>query len=391
MKIPAWGAVLAFGMAFGAHAQPAADSCANLMALKLGHVTITGAKSIAPGAGADPAAPSFCKILGSAKPTSDSDIRFEVVIPEGNAWNGRYLQVGNGGFAGDIPEGSMMMALGDGYAVAGTDDGHRSEKDSGARWAMGHPEKQIDYGYRALKETTDAAKAIIRAYQGSEPKFSYFQGCSDGGREAMMEAQRYPEDFNGIIAGDPANNWTHLMANTAWNFQAMTATRGSFLPPDKLKTIEAEALKQCGDADGVIEDPLSCHFQPDAIRCTAGDTATCLTDAQLATLAKIYGGARNPRTGEQIMSGFSPGGESEDNGWLQWMTGAAAGDARSLRHPIRQQFFPLFRVRGFQLRYPRPEFRQRHRPHGCEIRQNLQQLRPRSHGIPRSWRQADPL
>jgi feruloyl esterase len=315
----------------GVQAQPAPGACADLSSLKLAHVTITEAAMV-------PGAPAYCKVYGSAHPTSDSDIRFAVMIPEG--WNGRYLQVGNGGFAGVIPERAMLPALAQGYAVAGTDDGHQSTINTDASWALHHPEKQIDFGYRALKETTDAAKAIIRAYAGAAPKFSYFQGCSDGGREALMEAQRYPQDFDGIVAGDPANNWIHLLAGAAWNMQALAAMApASWLYPEKLKLIQAEAVKQCGDEDGVIQDPQGCRFHPEKIRCKELDAPDCLTNAQLATLAKIYGGARNPRTGAKIISGFSPGGEDGPQGWVRWITGTSPDGKDALIHAFATNVF----------------------------------------------------
>src|SRR5882724_9836908 len=164
------GASITPAAMLGAHAQPAAGACASLADLKLAHVTIAEAVSV-------PATtlPAYCKVSGSAHPTSDSDIRFTVMIPQ--EWNGRYLQVGNGGFAGVIPERLLLMGLAQGFAVAGTDDGHQSIINTDASWALHHPEKQIDFGYRALKETTDAAKAIITAYTGKAPQYSYFSGC----------------------------------------------------------------------------------------------------------------------------------------------------------------------------------------------------------------------
>src|SRR3569623_117822 len=219
MKEQAWCVVLALAAVLGVQAQPSGGACEALAGLKLPQVSITSANSVA----ATAALPAYCKVLASAHPSTDSDIRFEVAIPEGSAWNGRYLQVGNGGFAGVIPEPSILQGLAQGYAVAGTDDGHQDSVNTDASWALGHPEKVIDFGYRALKETTDAAKAIIASYTGVAPRFSYFQGCSDGGREALMEAQRYPKDFAGIVAGDPANTWPHLLAGAAWGYQALTA------------------------------------------------------------------------------------------------------------------------------------------------------------------------
>src|SRR3569833_4231877 len=217
LKFLAWGAVFATVAVLSVEAQPSAGACEALAGLKLPQVVITQAVTVA----AHSSLPAYCKVLASAHPTSDSDIRFEVAIPED--WNGRYLQVGNGGFAGVIPERGILLGLAQGYAVAGTDDGHQSSVNTDASWALGHPEKQIDFGYRALKETTDAAKAIIQTYKGSAPRYSYFQGCSDGGRVVLLVALRFLLDFAGIVAGDPANNWTHLLANGVWNCQALPA------------------------------------------------------------------------------------------------------------------------------------------------------------------------
>lgn len=331
--------------------QPPAPSpsCATLSGLSLSHAVITRAMLVP--ASIDPATahPAYCRVSGAAHPTPDSDIHFEVWIPD--HWNGRYLQLGNGGFAGAIPERALLMGVAQGFAVAGTDDGHQSSVNTDASWALGHPEKQLDFGYRALKETTDAAKAIITAYAGV-PKYSYFQGCSDGGREALMEAQRYPADFDGIVAGDPANNWTHLLANGAWNYQALTATPDSLLTQEKLKLIQAEAVRQCGDSDGVIQDPLACHFNPDRLRCKAGDAPDCLSAAQNAALNKVYAGSRNPRTGAKILSGFTPGGEGEANGWGRWIAGPEGNIKQSLLYGFASNFFSyiVFADAGYDIK-----------------------------------------
>ena len=344
MKMLTWAAAVGAAMVLGALAAPASakSACEDLTSLKLPHVTITDAKAVEAvlmAAPLSPAHPAYCRVTGSAKPTADSDIRFAVLLPEGDAWNGRYLQVGNGGFAGTVPLALMTPAVAQGYVVAGTDDGHQSTIGTDASWALNHPEKQIDFGYRALKETTDAAKAILAAYEGKKPRYSYFQGCSDGGREALMEAQRYPDDFNGIIAGDPANHWTHLLTMAAWAVQALSATPDSFVPPATLKAVEAEALRQCGDETGVIENPLACHFDPAAIRCKGAAASDCLTDPQIAALRQIYGGARNPRTGALIMSGYSPGSEGEGGGWVAWITGPTAQSNAALSKGFGSNFF----------------------------------------------------
>ena len=343
MKMLTWAAAVGAAMVLGALAAPASakSACEDLTSLKLPHVTITDAKAVEAvlmAAPLSPAHPAYCRVTGSAKPTADSDIRFAVLLPEGDAWNGRYLQVGNGGFAGTVPLALMTPAVAQGYVVAGTDDGHQSTIGTDASWALNHPEKQIDFGYRALKETTDAAKAILTAYEGKTPRYSYFQGCSDGGREALMEAERYPNDFNGIVAGDPANHWTHLLTMAGWNIQALAAP-GAFIPPATLKAVQTEAIKQCGDETGVIENPLACHFDPATIRCKGAAAVDCLTDAQLGALNKIYAGARNPRTHELILSGYSPGSEGEAGGWVAWITGPTAESNAALSKGFGSNFF----------------------------------------------------
>jgi feruloyl esterase len=301
----------------------AAEACKQLETLKLDHVAIISADVVpAPAAGRA----AYCRVMGAAKPTPDSDIRFEVAIPVGPAWNGRYLQVGNGGFAGRIPETSIAMGLAAGFATAGTDDGHQTNDSTDGRWALGHPQKVVDFGYRALKETTIAAKAIIAAYAKAAPKYSYFVGCSDGGREALMEAQRFPDDFDGVVAGDPASHWTHLMAEAAFVAQALGAP-GAMIYSAKLPALEAAALKACGDQDGVIEDPLSCRFDPAVLRCAGAQTNLCLTDPQIDAVRKIYKGVVNPRTGDRIMWGLDPGGEAEKGGWGDWFVPANSADA----------------------------------------------------------------
>jgi hypothetical protein len=298
-------------------------ACESLTALQLPHTTITSSATVAA-----EAVPAHCEVKGVIRPTKDSEVRFEVWLPA-TGWNGKYLQVGNGGWAGNIPSRNMADPLNRGYAVAGTDDGHQGGGD--AAWAIGHPEKLIDFGYRAVHETSVQAKAVVRAFYGRDPTLSYFVGCSDGGREALMEAQRYPDEFNGIIAGAPANNWSHLFSGFVWNEQAALSSAEAGIPPAKLPAIQNAALAACdgldGLKDGLLEDPRVCRFDPSVLLCKAGDNSECLTASQIATLKKIYAGPKNPRTGEQIFPGYPPGAEAAPGTWAAWITPANPANA----------------------------------------------------------------
>jgi hypothetical protein len=307
-----------------------AAPCESLLGLKIpnttvsvaearpaGEFTTTGIKPI-------PNLPAFCRVAGSIKPSADSDIQFEVWLPAAN-WNGKFQGIGNGGYAGSISFGGLADAVRHGYASASTDTGHRDNGES-ARWALNHPEKILDFGYRAIHETAVTAKAVIHAYYGEALKRSYFNSCSNGGRQALMEAQRFPDDYDGIIAGAPANNWTHLLSSAAAGINALLADPASYIPASKLPAIEAAALAQCdatdGVKDGVIENPLSCTFDTSVLLCKGDESDACLTAPQLTALNKIYGGLKDGK-GHQIFPGLSPGGEAESGGWANWVTGNA--------------------------------------------------------------------
>src|SRR5690242_3176777 len=179
--------------------------------------------------------PRHCEASGIARPTSDSEIHFLLWLPAPEAWNGKYMQRGNGGWAGSIQPAILVTPLARGYAVSATDDGHQTTGEMpDASWAIGHPEKLIDFGYRSLHETASHSKAILQAYYGKTATHAYFMGCSDGGREALMEAERYPEDFDGIVAGAPANNWTNHFSGFAWDEVALHEKPESNIPVDKL-------------------------------------------------------------------------------------------------------------------------------------------------------------
>jgi feruloyl esterase len=322
----------------------AAASCGDLAKVALPDAAITSAQSVPPGAftppegPAIPSVPAFCRVTLVAKPSSDSNIRVEIWLPNEN-WNGKFQGVGNGGFAGSIGYGAMGAAIAGGYATAATDTGHQAGGvDAG--WALGHHEKIVDWGHRAIHETAEKAKVLIHAFYGESPKRSYFNSCSNGGRQALMEAQRYPADYDGIIAGAPANYWTPLLTEALVNVQATLADPASYIPAAKLPAIEAAALAACdagdGVKDGVIEDPSQCRFDPSVMLCKDTESDACLTQPQLTALKQLYAGFRDSK-GKQIMPGYSPGGEAEPGGWAAWITGAAPG--KSAMYAFGTQFF----------------------------------------------------
>jgi feruloyl esterase len=320
------------------HTLAAQEPCSSLKGLSLPHTTITSAAFVAEGpvptsaANANPVtAPAHCAVQAITRPTKDSEIRLYVWIPD-TGWNGKYLQLGNGGWAGQVNMASMADPLRRGYAVAATDDGHQANASGDAAWAIGHPEKLIDFGYRAVHETSVQAKAIVRAFFGRDAARSYFNGCSDGGREALMEAQRYAEDFDGIIAGAPANNWSHLFTGFVWNEQALAENP---IPVEKLSVIQNAVLVACdgldGVKDGLLEDPRACHFDPASLACKGADAHGCLTEGQVATLRKIYSGPINPRSGGQIFPGYAMGTEGGPRGWSNWILPSAPAGALQAR------------------------------------------------------------
>jgi feruloyl esterase len=308
------------------------QSCERLAALELPTTKIAISQAVEAGVFTPPGAvkpvaglPAFCRVAGSIQPSKDSDIQFEVWMPIGG-WNGKFRGIGNGGFAGSIDYGGLERALRDGYATAATDTGH-SASGIDAGWALGHPEKIVDFGYRAIHETAEKAKAIIRSYYDHSASHSYFDSCSNGGRQALMEAERYPADYDGIVAGAPANYWTFLTAGFLWNSQALAAP-GGFIAPAKLPAIQNAVLLACdaqdGVKDGVVDDPTKCHVDTAALLCKGPETDQCLTQAEISTLQKIYSGPHTS-TGASIFPGFSPGGETGAAGWGLWVTGVVPG------------------------------------------------------------------
>jgi hypothetical protein len=322
----------------------AAATCDSLASLALPNTKITvesrPAGTFTPPGGRPIAnLPAFCRVSGSIRPTADSDIRFEVWLPAAE-WNGKFQGIGNGGFAGTVGWGALAAAVRRGYATASTDTGHEAGEGINAAWALGHPEKIADFGYRAIHETADRAKSIVRVFYGDAPKRSYFSSCSNGGRQALMEAQRYPADYDGIIAGAPANYWTHLFSTGIWAIQALMADPASYVPAAKIPAIDAAALAACdardGLTDGLIDDPPQCHFDPSVLLCKGAESDACLTAPQVTALKKIYSGPRDSK-GKLIHPGLEPGGEAGRGGWADWISGEAPGKGSS--YGFTTQFF----------------------------------------------------
>jgi hypothetical protein len=326
LRLATAGAVAACALS-GASGAMAAD-CGSLAGKTFGDATITAATNVSPPSsvvGKDPPNPvainaPFCRVQGTLKSSADSDVAFEVWLPPEAAWNGKYEGVGNGGFAGSLIYPGMEWALEGGYAVSGTDTGH-SGGSLDAAWALGHPEKIVDFGWRGIHETASTAKAIIDAYYTKAPVRSYFAGCSDGGREALMEAQRFPKDYDGIVAGAPANFWTQLLSNGVSVDQALTATPDSWISPEKLAVVIDAVLKACHGENGFLDDPRECRFDPSSLVCKAGQTDQCLSAPQVAALKTIYSGLHDA-SGTTIIPGYPPGGESGPPAWPLWITGA---------------------------------------------------------------------
>ncbi len=319
-------------------------SCEKLAALALPDTTIFTAEAVAAGRFVTPrqsggiAVPvAFCRVTGAIRPTADSDIRFELWLPQ-SGWSGRYESVGNGGFAGAIRYDSMLNPLLGGSAVASTDDGHRGPAvgPGSATWALGHPEKIADFGYRAVHLTALAGKAITQAYYGRAPRYAYFVGCSKGGQEGFMEAQRYPADFDGILSGAAANQWTDLFSSFAWMADRNTRDRGGYLSIADLDKIGQAVRRECdavdGVADGLISTPLECKVDLASVG---------LTPQQFVTYAAIHGGPV-AAAGRRIYAGFPFG--AEDVEWKRTVAGpsfdAAQGQVETGMYG--SQFFANF-------------------------------------------------
>jgi Tannase and feruloyl esterase len=301
--------------------QALAGSCESLLGLALPHASVTTARIAStdlipiPLLKGIPGDFSVCLVDLTAKPTADSLIKVEIWLPT-KGWNGKYMAVGNGGWSGAIRRPAMIEALRHGYATSSTDTGHEG---SSASFALGHPEKLIDYAYRSEHEMAALSKAIIAEYYDKPQRLSYWKGCSAGGKQGLMEAQQYPADFDGIIAGSPAANWTGRATQAIWSAQAVHSNEASYIPPAKYPAIHQAVLAACdkldGVEDGVLENPRRCTFDPQVLACTGADGPQCLTPLQVDAARKIYSPSVNPRTHQPLYSGLEKGSEL---GWATW-------------------------------------------------------------------------
>lgn len=297
-----------------------AQSCESLASFALPNLTITTASATPAGTLTPPGAtgapnpaladmPPFCRVAAALRPSPDSDIKIEVWLPLSN-WNGKFLAVGNGGWAGSISYAAMATALKRGYATASTDTGHVGNT---AREVLDHPEKLVDYAFRSVHEMTVTAKSMTRSFYGSAPRFSYWNSCSTGGRQGLKEAQMFPADFDGIIAGAPAIDPVRHAAGRMQVSHAVLNIASSYIPPSKYSMIHRAAIAACdaidGLTDGLIDDPRSCTFDPGVLACRGEDSDSCLTAPQIDAARKILSPVIEPRTGDVYLARLEPGAE----------------------------------------------------------------------------------
>jgi Tannase and feruloyl esterase len=307
-------------------AAPAHIACASLTAMKLPDTTITSAEEVTGGTLTPRGSkltdlPAFCRVVAVTQPA----VKFEVWLPL-DTWNGKFQGVGNGANAGAISYAAMVTALKRGYATASTDTGHQTENARDGEWAVGHPELVVDFGYRAIHVTAENGKKIVDKFYSAPAKHSYFVACSTGGRQALMEAQRFPEDYDGIIAGAPAANWSRFQTGGhMWVANALNKDPESYVPVAKLKTlgdvVNAACDKLDGIGDGIIADPRKCTFDAKMLQCPGGkDDAACLTPKQVKAVNDVWSGSHTSR-GELIYPGYMRGAEASPGGWNAYMSG----------------------------------------------------------------------
>jgi len=324
----------------------AVTECAAVSALRLPDVAIKSAEAVTPPATGSRVTVPHCRVRG----VIGTEIGFEVLLPD--TWNGRFTMGGGGGFAGSLGN-QVADVVNDGYATASTDTGHQADGRQ-AGWALNNMERQVNYGYLGVHRTAEVAKAVIRAYYGTDSAYSYFIGCSNGGRQALMEAQRFPGDFDGIVSGAPAYDFVNIAASfvvhAAATFPDPANLRTSTISPSDLKLVSAAALEACdgsdGVTDGVVGQPAACRVPLDRVKACPGDVAgaDCVTTTARKAVARIYAPIMGP-SGE-IYPGQPVGGEADGGGWQAWITGVDArlsagtdGRTPSLRYGFGTEFF----------------------------------------------------
>ena len=304
-----------------ATAASAPATCGQLASLSLPNAAVTLAQAYPAGpftSGRTFDVPAFCRVGVTARPTAHSDIKIEVWVPPADAWNGKLLGTDNGGFSGAINYAALAAAIAKGYAAVSTDTGHTGDQMD---FGVGHPEKIADWAYRAVHEMTTIAKTVVEKAQGRAAARSYFSGCSTGGQQALSEAQRYPGDYDGIVAGAPGNNRINLIYGFLWSWLATHDASGMpILTSAKLPALSKAAIAACdrndGLEDGLIGDPRSCHVDPDTLTCTGAETDACLTPPQVEAVRRVYAGATTT-SGRRLYPGWAPGSET---GWGRYIT-----------------------------------------------------------------------
>ncbi len=329
-----------------AAAAPQAIPCASLTTAALTGARITSATSIA-ASSSGAVTVAHCRVSG----VIDTETKFTALLPD--QWNERLFAGGGGGFVGSV-QNQAQSSVNMGYATVGTDTGHQGAAGS-ASWALDNRERQINFGYVAIHRMTEVTKAIIKAHYGVEPKHSYFYGCSNGGRQALMEAQRYPNDFDGIVSCAPAYDFTNIATSFIHHAQVLfpdpRRLDASVVSPDNLKLLEAKVLEACdaldGVKDGVLDDPRDCHFKVADLAACPGDHAgvSCVTTAQRAAIAAIY--APTMSQGTLVYPGQPFGGEGQADGWPGWIAGAdpqmlASAQTPNLQFAFGTEFFKYF-------------------------------------------------
>ncbi len=334
-----------------------AASCENLSELSLPDTTITSAEIVAPGHLKLPPPisqatqdslrdlPYFCRVTATIQPVTDSSIKIEVWLPSAG-WNGKLLAVGNFGWGGTIRYSDMGEALRAGYAAGSTDTGHEG---SSADFAIGHPETVIDFGYRSVHEMTVKAKEILASYYGSAPRHSYWKGCSGGARQGLKEAQMFPSDYDGVIAGAPDADHIARAAQAVHIAQSLEANEAARLSPEKSRVLHEAVLAACdmldGVKDGIIENPIACKFDPGEVQCKGRDETKCLTASQVQTARMLYAPGVNPKTKREL-GALAPGSEL---GWtdLGWSAGARSLGLDHFRFVVHQD--PDFTLQKFSF------------------------------------------